>query len=76
MSPKVVGLIILLVLLIIFAIQNTQIVDLKFLFWQVSTSAVVSILVSFVLGFLVGWLIWFVKPSGGKGPPKSERRLE
>jgi uncharacterized integral membrane protein len=42
---------------VIFSIQNTQPVVVKFLFWEFSTSAVVSILVSFVIGFLVGWLI-------------------
>jgi len=60
MSAKVIGLIVLLVFLVILAIQNTQPVDVKFLFWQVSTSAVLSILVSFVIGFLVGWLVWIV----------------
>jgi len=60
MSAKVIGLIVLLVFLVIFAVQNTQPVVVKFLFWQISTSAVLSILVSFVVGFLVSWLIWVV----------------
>jgi uncharacterized integral membrane protein len=60
MSAKVISLIVLLVFLVIFAVQNTQPVVVKFLFWQISTSAVLSILVSFVVGFLVSWLIWVV----------------
>ncbi len=57
MVPKLVGLIILLVLLVIFAIQNPQPVAVKFLFWETNTSAVVSILASFIIGFLTGWLL-------------------
>ena len=49
MSAKLIAIIVLLILLLIFAIQNTQPVVLNFLFWQISTSFVLSILVSFVL---------------------------
>ncbi len=61
MSPKVIGLIILLVFLVIFAIQNTQSVVVKLLFWQISTSAALTILVSYMIGFLTGWLVMVLK---------------
>ncbi len=57
MSAKIVGIIVVLVVLVIFAIQNAQPLVITFLFWKVETSAVLSILVSFMLGFLVGWLV-------------------
>jgi putative membrane protein len=57
MKAKLVGIIVLLVVLVIFAIQNTQSVVITFLFWKFETSAVLSILVSFIIGFLVGGLI-------------------
>lgn len=57
MSAKVIGIIVLLLVMVIFAIQNTQPVAIKFLFWGIETSAVLSILVSFIIGFLVGWLV-------------------
>ena len=66
MSGKVVGIIVLLVFLLIFAIQNTDPVKINFLFWAVETSAVLSILVSFLVGFLVGWLVWWTGPSRAK----------
>jgi uncharacterized integral membrane protein len=66
MSAKVISLIVLLIFLVIFAIQNTQPVAVKFLFWEFSTSAVVSILVSFMIGFLVGWLICLFRPKEKK----------
>jgi uncharacterized integral membrane protein len=67
MSGKVIGVIVLLVFLVIFAIQNTQPVTVKFLAWAVESSAVLTVLVSFLVGFLVGWLVWWTAPSR---PPK------
>jgi uncharacterized integral membrane protein len=57
MSARVIAIIGLLILLLIFAIQNTQPVVLNFLFWKVSTSSVLSILVSFIIGLLTGCLL-------------------
>ena len=66
MSSKVIALIILLVFLLIFAIQNTQSVVVKLLFWEISTSAALTILVSYLIGFLTGWLIMLLKPRAKK----------
>ena len=66
MSPKVIGLIILLIFLVIFAVQNTQPVAVKLLFWEISTSAVLTILVSYLVGFLTGWLVSVLKLGGEK----------
>ncbi len=66
MGPKIIGLIILLVFLLIFAIQNTQSVVVKLLFWEISTSAALTILVSYLIGFLTGWLIMLLKPRAKK----------
>ena len=66
MSPKVIGLIILLIFLVIFAVQNTQSVAVKLLFWEISTSAVLTILVSYLIGFLTGWLVSVLKPGREK----------
>jgi uncharacterized integral membrane protein len=57
MNAKMIGIIVLLLVMVIFAIQNTQPVAIKFLFWGIETSAVLSILVSFMIGFLLGWLV-------------------
>ena len=60
MSAKLIAIIVLLILLLIFAIQNTQPVVLNFLFWQISTSSVLSILVSFVISLLTGCLLMMI----------------
>ena len=46
-----------LVLLAIFAIQNSDRVDVDFLFFDAQVRVVVVILVAAVLGFVVGWAV-------------------
>ncbi|HEX5951503.1 MAG TPA: lipopolysaccharide assembly protein LapA domain-containing protein [Actinomycetota bacterium] len=55
-----------LVLLAIFAIQNSDKVDVDFLFFDAQVRVVVVILVAAVLGFVVGWAV-------GR-PNRTERR--
>lgn len=62
MKGKLIGVIILLVFLVIFAVQNSQPLMVKFLFWEVATSAVLSIFIAFLIGFLIGWIIGLTKP--------------
>ncbi|MGA2959544.1 MAG: LapA family protein [Thermodesulfobacteriota bacterium] len=71
MNAKIIGIIVLLVVLVIFAIQNTDPVPIRFLFWGFKTTAVLSILVSFLIGFLAGWLISWVGPKKKKGSTPS-----
>ena len=72
MSPKIIGLIVLLVFLVIFAVQNTQPVDVKLFFWTISTSAVLTILASYLIGFLSGWLVSILKTDEKKSTPKKD----
>jgi uncharacterized integral membrane protein len=66
MNAKLIGIIVLLVLLVVLAIQNYQPLTLKFLFWSLETSLVLVLLVSFLIGALVGGLILWV----GRGKKK------
>jgi len=59
MNVKLIGMIILLVLMVVFAIQNYQPVTVRFLFWAYESSMVLVFLVSFLIGCLVGGLaLW------------------
>jgi len=44
-------------IIVIFSIQNSEITDINFLFWKLSSSRVVIILGTFGVGILVGILI-------------------
>jgi uncharacterized integral membrane protein len=41
----------------IFALQNTEIVEIRFLFWTVTTSRALMIVMVLVVGILVGWAV-------------------
>ena len=68
MSAKVIAIIVLLIIFLIFAIQNTQHVVLNFLFWQIFTSSVISILVSYIIGLLTGCLLMMTGRMKKKSP--------
>jgi uncharacterized integral membrane protein len=72
MSAKLIAIIVLLILLLIFAIQNSQPVILNFLFWQVFTSSVLSILGSFAIGLLTGCLLMMIGRMKKKGAGRSQ----
>ena len=50
-------LFILLALVIVFALQNTQVVDVQFFFWTLSMSRALVLLGTLVIGLFGGWLI-------------------
>ena len=45
------------VLVIIFMIQNTQIVEIQFLGWSMSISRALMVLIVFAVGIGLGWVI-------------------
>ncbi len=47
--------VVLLILIVIFAVQNRDAVDVTFLAWSASTPKVLLILGTYVLGMLSGW---------------------
>jgi len=49
------GLIVLLVV-VVFAIQNAEVVNVKFLFWSLSMSRALLLFLVFVGGLASGWL--------------------
>jgi uncharacterized integral membrane protein len=77
MNAKLIGIIVLLALLVVLAIQNYQPLTLKFLFWSFETSVVLVLLVSFLIGALVGGLIlWMGRGKKKDLPPISEGKNE
>jgi uncharacterized integral membrane protein len=68
-NAKLIGMIILLALLVICAIQNYQPVTVKFLFWTYETSTVLVVLVTFLIGGLVGGLRLWLGGTKKKTPP-------
>ena len=47
---------ILMLFLVIFTVQNYEMVDIRFLFWSFSTSRAIVIFVTLLVGITIGWI--------------------
>mgnify|MGYP001098693831 CR=1 FL=1 len=57
MKPKTIIIIVLLVLLAVILIQNTQLVTFRLLLWRISVSEVILVPSILLLGFILGFLV-------------------
>ena len=57
---------ILIALVLVFVIQNTLVVEYRFLAWTVSMPRALLLFGTLVIGVLVGWLSRRLKQRGGK----------
>ena len=57
MKSKIVVIIVLTVLLIIFVLQNTEIVVVKFWFWDLSLPRALLLFVTFAVGLIIGLMV-------------------
>lgn len=57
MKAKVWAVLILLLLVVIFTIQNYASVSLKLLFWSINTSLAILVFITLVVGIIIGMLI-------------------
>ena len=49
--------VILVIIVVLFVLQNTQVVDVQLLIWKVTMSRALMLLATFVLGIVAGWLV-------------------
>ena len=54
---KTIVFVILAVLILLFVIQNTQVVETRFLVWTISMSRSLRLLGTFIMGVIAGWLL-------------------
>lgn len=47
----------LVILLLVFIMQNITVVEIRFLFWQLSVSRALMFFILLVLGVAIGWLL-------------------
>ena len=57
MKPKLVVAIVILVIALVFALENSQTVYIHLLFAEVRSSVAVMVALVFGLGMLAGWLV-------------------
>ena len=61
MNWKISLVLILLLFLVIFTVQNYEIVQIKFLFWGFQTSRAIIVFITLVIGFVVGLSVGFIR---------------
>jgi putative membrane protein len=61
---KTVIFVILAVLILLFVLQNTQVVETRFLVWTISMSRSLLLLGTFIIGVIAGWLVRRPKRKG------------
>ena len=61
MSPKKILSVVLIIIVLIFGLQNIQSVEINLLFWTIEMSRVFMIIIIFIIGFLTGFLFKAVK---------------
>lgn len=57
MKPRLIVTLVLLLLVLLFAIQNSEIVELEFLFWDLVMPRSVLIFVVLTIGVVTGWFV-------------------
>jgi len=61
MNWKISVILILLMLVIIFTLQNYEVVQVKFLFWQFEASRAIVLFLTMLIGFVIGLVVSFIK---------------
>lgn len=57
MRPRLIAAAVLLLLILVFVFQNTEVVDLQILFWTVTMSRVLMAILFLIIGMALGWLL-------------------
>ncbi|MBI4620770.1 MAG: LapA family protein [Desulfobacterales bacterium] len=57
MKIKSIIILVLVALLVIFLLQNTEVIEVRFLFWQISMSRIVLLFSTFIVGLITGWFL-------------------
>ena len=63
----------LIVFTLIFVVQNTQVVEFRFLVWTISISRALTLFGTLAIGFVAGWLLTLPK---GKKEQQDKRKGE
>jgi uncharacterized integral membrane protein len=53
-------ILVLLLILVIFSVQNYGVVKIQFLFWSFRTSRAIMFFVTLMLGVIIGWITAFL----------------
>ena len=64
MKPKHIVILTAILLVLIFFIQNTQIVTLRLFFWKLSMTQIILLPLTMIVGFVLGYIVAKVRGKG------------
>jgi len=64
MKPKHIVILTAILLVLIFFIQNTQIVTLRLFFWKFSMTQIILLPLTMIVGFALGYIVAKVRGTG------------
>ena len=64
----------LITLVLIFVVQNTQVVEFRFLVWTISMSRALMLFGTLAIGFIAGWLLRLPKRKKEQPDEKKQAR--
>jgi uncharacterized integral membrane protein len=71
MSAKAVVIVIAAILFLVIVLQNTQVVTLQFLFWELAMSRIILLPLVGLIGFILGYAACQLGKKPGKGKPST-----
>lgn len=73
MPVKTIVFIVLAILIVIFTIQNSQVVDIQFFLWKATISRALMLLSTLFIGIILGWLLTWTGYSRRRRKEKGEQ---
>ncbi len=70
MRPRLISALVVIILFVVFLMQNTQVVTLRIYFWKISMSQIILIPLVLIVGFALGYIA--AKVTRKKETPKKE----
>ena len=64
----------LIAFVLIFVVQNTQVVEFRFLVWTIAMSRALMLFGTLAIGFIAGWLLRVSKQKKGQSDEKKSRK--
>jgi len=57
MNYKLISVMVLAIVVVLFVVQNTEVVEIRFLFWKMAMSRALVMLFVLIIGVAAGWLL-------------------
>ncbi len=73
MTPKRVALLVMVLLFVVFVVQNAQVVEVRFLFWKTQASRSLVLLGTLVVGLIIGLFSGWALKKKRAAPVKGDR---